>query len=65
MHAVAGQVDHVHPGRAEKDAVPELPLPRPGEVADVSPAERDEQEAGLVHMLGILVDDYDIGGLAE
>ena len=64
VHAVAGQVDPFHPGHPEGDAVPELPLPPPGEAGHVTPAERDEQEAGLVHMLSVLVDDHDLGGLA-
>jgi hypothetical protein len=63
VHAVAGQVDVVDPGAAEGNAVAQLPLPPPDEMGQVSLAERDEQQAGLVDVLGVLVDHHDLGVL--
>ena len=63
VHAVAGQVDMVHPGLTEGDAVPQLLLPLPDEVGQVGPAEGHEQQARLVDVLRVLVDHHNLGVL--
>ena len=50
-----GVFDVVHPGLPEGDTGMQLPLSRTDDVPHVGPAERHEQQPGLVHMVAVAV----------
>ena len=63
VYPVVLHVDVVDPGLAVADAGAELRPARAGYPPHVSPAERDEQQPGLVHVVSVAVHHDDLGGL--
>ena len=59
------QVDAVHSGLPEGDTRTELAVPRPDQAAGLGLPERHEQQARLVDVLVIGIDDDDLGGAAK
>ena len=61
MHAVSGHIDVVHPGLPEGDTGMQLPLSGTDKVSHVGPAERHEQQPGLIHMVAVAVHHDNLG----
>ena len=62
VHPVMLDVDVVDAGLAVDDAGAELPPARPRDPPHVGPAERDEQQPGLVHVIIVAVHHDDLDG---
>src|SRR5215207_3850179 len=60
QHLVALDPDGLDLVLVEDDAVAELPAPRPDDLLDLGEPEGHEQQAGLIHMPVVAVDDVDL-----